>query len=130
MTTILKPHFQQTQELDLAPYAMRSSESRGRRYPVQPDRYRDEFQRDRDRIIHCVAFRKLEYKTQVFVYNEHDHFRTRLTHTLEVAEIARRLAVALNVNERLAESIALAHDLCRRLAELRKSGARPGRPGG
>ena len=111
MTTILKPHFQQTQELDLAPYAMRSSESRGRKHPVQPDRYRNEFQRDRDRIIHCVAFRKLEYKTQVYVIHEGDYYRTRLTHTLEVAQIARTLARCLGLNPDLTEAIALCHDL-------------------
>lgn len=95
----------------LAPYAMRSAESRGRRYPLTPDRYRTEFQRDRDRIIHCAAFRKLEYKTQVYVIHEGDYYRTRLTHTLEVAQIARTLAGHLRLNQDLTEAIALAHDL-------------------
>ncbi len=95
----------------LAPYAMHSSRSRGRQYPVAPDRYRTEFQRDRDRIIHCAAFRKLEYKTQVYVIHEGDYYRTRLTHTLEVAQIARTLAGHLGLNQDLTEAIALAHDL-------------------
>jgi dGTPase len=95
----------------LASYAMRSSESRGRRYPVRADRYRTEFQRDRDRIIHCAAFRKLEYKTQVYVIHEGDYYRTRLTHTLEVAQIARTLSGHLGLNADLTEAIALAHDL-------------------
>lgn len=95
----------------LAPYAQRSRDSRGRDYPEPEHPYRTAYQRDRDRIIHCGAFRRLEYKTQVFVNHEGDHFRTRLTHTMEVAQIARTLARALNVNEDLTEAIALAHDL-------------------
>ena len=95
----------------LAPYAVRSSQSRGRRYPEPEAATRTAFQRDRDRIIHCTAFRRLEYKTQVFVNHEGDLFRTRLTHSLEVAQIARSVARSLRVNEDLVEAIALAHDL-------------------
>lgn len=95
----------------LAPYAMKSKDSRGRRYREDEHAFRTAFQRDRDRIIHCSAFRRLEYKTQVFVYHEGDHYRTRLTHTIEVAQIARTIARALNLNEDIAEAIALAHDL-------------------
>ncbi len=97
--------------LPLAAYACRPDHSRGRLYPETDSRYRTCFQRDRDRIIHSGAFRRLKYKTQVFVYHQGDHFRTRLSHTLEVAQIARALARALMVNEDLAEGIALAHDL-------------------
>ncbi len=95
----------------LAPYAMKSSDTRGRRFPETEHPFRSPFQRDRDRIIHCHAFRRLEYKTQVFVYHEGDHYRTRLTHSIEVAQIARTIARALGLNEDLAEGIALAHDL-------------------
>jgi dGTPase len=96
---------------DLAPYACRSRSSRGRRYPEEFKDDRPAFERDRDRIIHCVAFRRLEYKTQVFVNHEGDYYRTRLTHTLEVAQIARGIARKLRLNEELTEAIALAHDL-------------------
>lgn len=95
----------------LAPYAQRSAETRGRDYPEPPPTWRTHYQRDRDRIIHSRAFRRLEYKTQVFLNGTGDHLRTRLTHTMEVAAIARNLARALRVNEDLAEAIALAHDL-------------------
>jgi len=95
----------------LALYAMHSKDSRGRRYKETEHPFRTAFQRDRDRIIHCNAFRRLEYKTQVFVYHEGDHYRTRLTHTIEVAQIARTIARTLNLNEELSEAIALAHDL-------------------
>jgi dGTPase len=95
----------------LAPYAARHDNSRGRLHPESSPPYRSEFQRDRDRIVHCAAFRRLEYKTQVFVNHEGDLFRTRLTHSLEVAQIARSVARALRLNEDLTEAIALAHDL-------------------
>jgi len=96
---------------ELAPYASYSEHSRGRRYPEPAPTNRSEFQRDRDRIVHAGAFRRLEYKTQVFINHEGDLFRTRLTHSLEVAQIARVLARSLNLNEDLTEAIALAHDL-------------------
>ncbi|MEE9591738.1 MAG: deoxyguanosinetriphosphate triphosphohydrolase [Thermodesulfobacteriota bacterium] len=95
----------------LAPYAMKSKDSKGRRFKEPEHPFRSAFQRDRDRIIHCNAFRRLEYKTQVFVYHEGDHYRTRLTHTIEVAQISRSIARALGINEDLSEAIALAHDL-------------------
>lgn len=95
----------------LAPWACRPGLSRGRRYPQPPAPTRSEFQRDRDRIVHSSAFRRLVYKTQVFVNHEGDMFRTRLTHSLEVAQLARAIARALNLEEDLAEAIALAHDL-------------------
>jgi dGTPase len=95
----------------LAPYASKSSESRGRQYPEKEHPYRSVYQRDRDRIIHSAAFRRLEYKTQVFVNHEGDYYRTRLTHSLEVAQIGRTIALALSLNVDLTEAIALAHDL-------------------
>jgi dGTPase len=99
------------EEKRLAPYAVKSKSSRGRRYSEPEHPFRTAFQRDRDRVIHCNAFRRLEYKTQVFVYHEGDHYRTRLTHTIEVAQISRTIARALGLNEDLSEAIALAHDL-------------------
>jgi len=95
----------------LAPCAARSAESLGRAHPEAEHPMRSAFQRDRDRIIHTTAFRRLEYKTQVFVNHEGDHFRTRLTHTVEVSQIARSIARALRLNEELAEAVALGHDL-------------------
>ncbi len=95
----------------LAPYAAKSAESLGREHPEPEHPYRTAWQRDKDRIIHCTAFRRLEYKTQVFVNHEGDYYRTRLTHTLEVSQIARTLARMLGLHEDLVEAIALAHDL-------------------
>src|ERR1700730_7486259 len=100
-----------TERATLAPFAQKSGESRGRKYPEQSHAYRTEFQRDRARIIHSRAFRRLEYKTQVFLNGTGDHLRTRLTHSIEVASISRTIARALALNEDLAEAIALSHDL-------------------
>jgi dGTPase len=97
--------------LPLAPYAAIDEQSRGRRYPEPPPRFRTEFQRDRDRIIHSNAFRRLVYKTQVFVNHEGDLYRTRITHSVEVAQIGRTVARAMRINETLTEAICLAHDL-------------------
>ena len=105
---------QQLEEIEdksLAPYGMRSKDSKGRAYLDNEPEYRTSFQRDRDRIIHTTAFRRLEYKTQVFINNEGDYYRTRLTHTLEVAQIGRTIARSLGGNEDLIEAICLAHDL-------------------
>jgi dGTPase len=100
-----------TERAILAPFAQKSADSRGRKYPESSHAYRTEFQRDRARIIHSRAFRRLEYKTQVFLNGTGDHLRTRLTHSIEVASISRTIARALSLNEDLAEAIALAHDL-------------------
>src|SRR5947199_7484842 len=94
-----------------APYASDPEKSRGRLHPEPESDMRSPFQRDRDRIIHATAFRRLKHKTQVFVYHEGDHYRTRLTHSLEVAQIARTVARALGLDEDLAEEVGLAHDL-------------------
>src|SRR5438067_1901269 len=96
---------------ELAPYASDPSRSLGRMFETGASPTRSEFQRDRDRIIHSTAFRRLQSKTQVFVHHEGQHFRTRLTHTLEVSQMARSLARALRLDEDLAEAVALAHDL-------------------
>jgi dGTPase len=102
---------QHMDESNLAPYAAHGVNSRGRRIPEPPPDYRSEYQRDRDRIIHSGAFRRLEYKTQVFVNHEGDMFRTRLTHSIEVAQIGRSIARTLRLNEDVTEAISLAHDL-------------------
>jgi dGTPase len=99
------------EEQKLAPYAIHSKDSKGRKFPDEEPEYRTVFQRDRDRIIHTTAFRRLEYKTQVFINYEGDYYRTRLTHTLEVTQVGRTIARALGANEDLVESICLAHDL-------------------
>lgn len=107
----MRNYTKEYEEKFLAPYAMQSSHTRGRDYQEQEHPYRSCYQRDRDRIIHSAAFRRLEYKTQVFVIHEGDYYRTRLTHTLEVAQIARTIAAGLRLNVDLVEAIALAHDL-------------------
>jgi dGTPase len=106
-----REQLEQRERQTLAPYAQLSAESRGRLHPEPRALWRTEYQRDRDRVIHSRAFRRLEYKTQVFLNGTGDHLRTRLTHTIEVAAIARSIASALNLNQDLAETIALAHDL-------------------
>lgn len=104
-------HLESVERSDLAGYAAKSSASRGRRYKEEFRDDRPAFERDRDRIIHCAAFRRLEYKTQVFVNHEGDYYRTRLTHSLEVAQIGKAVARRLKLNEELTEALALAHDL-------------------
>jgi dGTPase len=103
--------FEREEATRLAPWAVHSSASRGRLFEEAPHPYRSAFQRDRDRIVHSRAFRRLEYKTQVFVHHEGDHYRNRLTHTLEASQIARTIARALRLDEELAEAVVLAHDL-------------------
>src|ERR1700724_3122088 len=107
----MRPDHEDLEERTLAPYAVLSRSSRGRRVPEASHPMRPCFQRDRDRIVHSTAFRRLEYKTQVFVNQEGDYYRTRLTHTLEAAQITRTLARILGLNLDLAEAVALAHDL-------------------
>src|SRR3970282_24480 len=99
-----RKEFERQETERLAPYAVKSGESRGRRFPEQEDPFRSAFQRDRDRVIHSAAFRRLEYKTQVFVNHEVDHYRTRLTHTIEVSQIARSICRALHLNEDLSDA--------------------------
>jgi dGTPase len=111
MIRVDREYLQDIEKKSLAHYAALSAKSRGRKHIEEPHPYRTEFQRDRERIIHSRAFRRLEYKTQVFINHEGDHYRTRLTHTIEVSQISRSIARALRLNEDLAESIALAHDL-------------------
>src|SRR5437868_2228073 len=106
-----REELEQLERQTLASYAQLSGNSRGRKYREEPPDWRTHFQRDRDRVIHSRAFRRLEYKTQVFLNGTGDHLRTRLTHTMEVAAITRNITRALKLNEDLAETIALAHDL-------------------
>jgi len=107
----VREQLEQQEDQQLSPLAVRSAQSKGRERPLEPCPLRTDFQRDRDRIIHSKSFRRLKFKTQVFLAPEGDHFRTRLTHTLEVAQVARTLARALRLNEDLTEAIALGHDL-------------------
>ena len=107
----IREQLEQEEAVRLSPLAAHARDSRGRETPVEPCPLRTDYQRDRDRILHCKSFRRLKFKTQVFLSPEGDHYRTRLTHTLEVAQVARTLARALRLNEDLAEAIALGHDL-------------------
>lgn len=108
---ITREQLELNEQHNLAPYGLHSADSKGRYYPEDEPPYRTAFQRDRDRILHTTAFRRLEYKTQVFIIHEGDYYRTRLTHTLEVAQIGRTIARTLGANEDLEEAICLAHDL-------------------
>jgi dGTPase len=108
---ITREHLEGLEAARLAPYATFAAKSKGRRHPIAPDPLRTDFMRDRDRVIHSLSFRKLEFKTQVFLPFVGDYHRTRLTHTMEVAQVARTLATALNLNVDLSEAIALGHDL-------------------
>jgi len=108
---LTRKDIEEREESCLAPYAMKGMHTRGRAHPEEEHPYRSVYQRDKDRIIHSTAFRRLEYKTQVFVNHEGDYYRTRLTHTIEVAQISRCISRVLNLNEDLAEAIAVAHDL-------------------
>lgn len=109
--TSIRARVEELERCHLSPWAAKAGESHGRAHPEPECDVRTPFQRDRDRIVHCKSFRRLKHKTQVFVSPEGDHYRTRLTHTLEVAQIARTMARALRLNEDLAEAISLAHDL-------------------
>jgi dGTPase len=111
VTELIRPQIEADERARLAPCACHSADSRGRRYPAVEHPYRTAYQRDRDKIIYTPAFRRLQYKTQVFVNFEGDHYRTRLTHTIEASQIARTIARALRLNEDLVEAIVLAHDL-------------------
>lgn len=108
---VLREKQEKTEDLILGPFAAKSAETKGRQREEEKCDIRTDFQRDRDRIIHCKAFRRMKHKTQVFISPEGDHYRTRLTHTLEVSQIARTIARALSLNEDLTEAIALGHDL-------------------
>jgi dGTPase len=108
---VRREDLEERERATLAPYGMKSADSRGREHLEDERPYRTTFQRDRDRVLHTTAFRRLEYKTQVFVNHEGDYYRTRLTHTLEVAQIGRTLARALGANEDLVEAICLVHDI-------------------
>ena len=108
---LTREQLESNEQHNLAPYGLHSADSKGRYFPEDEPPYRTAFQRDRDRILHTTAFRRLEYKTQVFIIHEGDYYRTRLTHTLEVAQIGRTIARALGANEDLEEAICLAHDL-------------------
>ena len=107
----IREEMEELEKNTLSPYAFLSMNSLGRDFPEEEDDIRTIFQRDRDRILHSKAFRRLKHKTQVFIQPEGDHYRTRLTHTLEVSQIARSIAKALRLNEDLTEAIALGHDL-------------------
>lgn len=108
---MMRNEFEKIEEMTLAPCAAKSKDTKGRRFKTEPCELRTEYQRDRDRILHCRSFRMLKHKTQVFLAPEGDFFRTRLTHTLEVSQIARTISRALRLNEDLTEAIALGHDL-------------------
>ena len=108
--TIMRERLEEREEL-LSPFATRATQTKGRVIPEEPCEIRTDFQRDRDRIVHCNAFRRIKHKTQVFIAPQGDHFVTRLTHTLEVAQIARTISRALNLNEDLTEAMALGHDM-------------------
>jgi dGTPase len=108
---IIREEIEEREKKNLSPYAALSSRTKGRKRPEKECDIRTAFQRDRDKIIHCKSFRRLKHKTQVFISPVEDHYRTRLTHTIEVAQIARTIARALRLNEDLTEAIALAHDL-------------------
>lgn len=108
---VIRQEIEKLEEKILSPFAALSAKTKGRQYPEERCSIRTEFQRDRDRILHCKSFRRLKHKTQVFIAPEGDHYRTRLTHTLEVSQISRTIARALRLNEDLTEAIALGHDL-------------------